>query len=159
MTKKSSSKKVAEKSRERRLKPEDFDEIDEFAAQRERVGLDDSEIDSEEDYADFDEEAILNVPDSMDFDESEVSEEDSNDVKSRGKVSKKEKIASLRVKSSEKGKKDGRERAKKRRWDETSTTPKVPLSSLGAPRSPRRRGPHLRPRPPATPTGPASSLS
>lgn len=55
-----------------------------------------------------------------------------------------------------------RERAKKRRWDETSTTAfpfDAPLSSLGATRSPRRRGPHLRPRPPATPTGPAPSLS
>ena len=105
MAKKSSSKAVAEKNRERRLKPEDFDEIDEFAAQRERVGLEDSEIDSDEDYADFDEEAILNVPDAEDFEDSEDFDEDSEDDASRNKLSKKEKIAALRVKSSEKGKK------------------------------------------------------
>ena len=86
MTKKISSKKNSE----RRLKPEDFDEIDEFAAQRERVSLDNFKIDSNEEYVDFDEEAILNVPDSKDFDDSEDFEEDFNDEKSR-KILKKEK--------------------------------------------------------------------
>ena len=100
MTKKISSKKNSE----RRLKPEDFDEIDEFAAQRERVSLDNFKIDSNEEYVDFDEEAILNVPDSKDFDDSEDFEEDFNDEKSR-KISKKEKKDALRAKSSEKGKK------------------------------------------------------
>lgn len=104
MTKKSSSKKVIQKSRERRLKPEDFDEIDQFSAQRERVGLEDSEIDSDQEYAEFDEEAILNVPDSKDFDVSESSEEEIDEQKLR-KSSKKEKLAALRVKSSEKSEK------------------------------------------------------
>lgn len=105
MAKKTSPKAAAvQKSRERRLKPEDFDEIDEFAAQRERVGLEDSENDSDEDFANFDEEAILNVPDSKDFDVSEDSEEDFDAEKSR-KLSKKEKTSALRAKSSEKGKK------------------------------------------------------
>lgn len=108
MTKKSNSKAVKaapankKESRERRLRPEDFDEIDAFAAQRERVGLEDSDnFDSEEDYAHFDEEAILNVPDSEDFESDELSEE-AEDVK----LSKKDKISALRAKSAEKGKKE-----------------------------------------------------
>lgn len=102
-TSKSVSKKP-EKSRERRLKAEDFDEIDDFAAQRERIGLENSEIESDEDYEVFEEEAILNVPDSKDFDED--FDEDSDDSEVTRSQSKKDKIASLREKSAEKGKKE-----------------------------------------------------
>ena len=108
MTKKT-SKSVSvkpEKSRERRLKAEDFDEIDEFAAQRERIGLEESEIESDEDYAAFDEEAILNVPDAEDFEEDSAEESSEGDSKAARRQSKKDKIASLREKSSEKGKKE-----------------------------------------------------
>jgi hypothetical protein len=105
-TSKSVSKKP-EKTRERRLKAEDFDEIDEFAAQRERIGFEESDINSNEDYAAFDEEAILNVPDAEDFDNDfSESGEDSEDSKITRRQSKKDKIAALREKSSQKGKKD-----------------------------------------------------
>jgi hypothetical protein len=105
-TSKSVSKKP-EKTRERRLKAEDFDEIDEFAAQRERIGFEESDINSNEDYAAFDEEAILNVPDAEDFDNDfSESGEDSEDSKVTRRQSKKDKIAALREKSSQKGKKD-----------------------------------------------------
>lgn len=93
-------------NRERRLKPEDFDEIDEFAAQRERVGLDDSDdVDSEDEYAHFDEEAILNVPDAEDFDSEEDFEEVETSRNSK-RQSKKDKMVALRVKSAEKGQKE-----------------------------------------------------
>jgi hypothetical protein len=105
-TSKSVSKKP-EKTRERRLKAEDFDEIDDFAAQRERIGFEESDINSNEDYAAFDEEAILNVPDAEDFDNDfSESGEDSEDSKVTRRQSKKDKIAALREKSSQKGKKD-----------------------------------------------------
>lgn len=108
MTKKLGSIKRGKDS-ERRLKPEDFDEIDQFAAQREKVGLEDSEFDSEE-YEGFDEEAILNVPDSEDFEEDFEDEESEEDEEELRKISKKEKLAKLKSKSAEKGKKE-KERA------------------------------------------------
>lgn len=104
----SSSKKVANlkserKSSGRRLASEDFDAIDEFAAQRERVGLEESDIDSDE-YVCFDEEAILNVPDQQDFDE-EVEEEESEEETKIRSVSKKDKLSALKAKVGEKNKK------------------------------------------------------
>lgn len=111
MSKKSSSKTAVaggrygktEQTRERRLRIEDFDEIDEFAEQRGRIGLDETEDGSEEEYAAFDEEAILNVPDAEDFDESEDEEEAD---KPNLRQLKKDKMAALKVKSSDKGKKE-----------------------------------------------------
>lgn len=111
MTKKS-SKSVGKKSskpsasRERRLNADDFDEIDDFAAQRERIGLEDSEIDSEEDYATFDEEAILNVPDSKDFEEESDESQDVPNIRKSKASAQKAKFSALRVKSAEKGQKE-----------------------------------------------------
>lgn len=102
MTKKSSVPSKTTKKpemRQRRASPEDFDAIDEFAAQRERIGLEDSESGSDGEYANFDEEAILNVPDGL---ESGSGSESESDSKPAPRTSKKEKMASLRAKSQEK---------------------------------------------------------
>lgn len=109
MTKKSSKTIKAaagsKMNRERRLKAEDFDEIDDFAAQRERVELEDSEeVDSDDEYAHFDEEAILNVHDAQDFESDEDNEEE--DAPRSKVTSKKDKLAALRSKSAEKGQKE-----------------------------------------------------
>lgn len=104
MSKKYSVAKPAKKE-ERRLRPEDLDEIDEFAAQRERVGLEsESEIDSD-DYENFDEEAILNVPDSDDYDLEDDEDED-QDFSEEEKPSKKDRLASIKSKNDAKSKKE-----------------------------------------------------
>lgn len=104
MSKKYSVAKPAKKE-ERRLRPEDLDEIDEFAAQRERVGLEsESEIDSD-DYENFDEDAILNVPDSDDYDLEDDEDED-QDFSEEEKPSKKDRLASIKSKNDAKSKKE-----------------------------------------------------
>lgn len=100
MSKKSSSKKNSE----RRLRSEDFDEIDEFAAQRENIQLE-SEEESFDEYENFDEEAILNVPDEGDFDDDDDEDYDSDESVPHPKQSKKERMAALKAKAESKTKK------------------------------------------------------
>ncbi len=92
------SKKSLPKKQERRLRPEDFDDIDEFAAQRANIKLE-SEEESFDEYENFDEEAVLNVPDKDDLSESE-------DEKIDKKKKKKDRLAVLKSKSETKTKKE-----------------------------------------------------
>lgn len=107
MTKKSSkttaSSGKSKRSNERRLRAEDLDEIDAFAAQRGHIELEsDAEGQSgDSDY--FDEEAILDLPDGDDS----ASEEDVEDVDhvAVARDRKREKEAALRAKTDKKTKK------------------------------------------------------
>ena len=103
MSKKSMPKKTHSKREERRLRPEDFDEIDEFAAQRANIKLE-SEEESFDEYENFDEEAILNVPDEDDMDEDEEDFESEEVIDT--KKNKKDRLSALKSKADAKNKKE-----------------------------------------------------
>jgi hypothetical protein len=84
------------------LDADDFDAIDEFAAQRERIGL---ELEPEQGFSDdgFGEEAVMNIPFYSDDDEDE--DGSANLREAARKSSKKDKLAALKSKQAEKTRK------------------------------------------------------